>query len=170
MSKRPLIAIALLLAGSGIAGAQSKSPQMTTATYDDWTVRCEVRDTATSCEMSQSMQIKGQAQPVSQIAIGRLTKTDPLKIVFQVPINIWFQDNIALVIDESTTAVKANFTRCIPMGCFAEADLKDDLISKLGKADKGGRLEFSDAGRQKIAIPVSFKGFSAAYEGLNAKK
>jgi len=170
MSKAPLIALVLLLAGTGVAGAQSKTPQMTTATYDDWTVRCEVRDATTSCEMSQAMQIKGQAQPVSQIAIGRLTKTDPLKMVFQVPINIWIQDNIALVIDESTTAVKANFTRCIPMGCFAEADIKDDMIAKLGKAQKGGRLEFSDGGRQKIAIPVSFKGFTAAYEGLNAKK
>lgn len=170
MSKRSLIALSLLLSGVAVASAQSKSPQMTTATYDDWTVRCEVRDTATSCEMSQAMQIKGQAQPVSQIAIGRLTKTDPLKMVFQVPINIWIQDNIALIVDESTTAVKANFTRCIPMGCFAEADVKDDMIAKLGKADKGGRLEFSDANRQKIAIPVSFKGFTAAYEGLNAKK
>jgi len=170
MPKRPLIALSLLLAGVVAASAQSKSPQMTTATYDDWTVRCEVRDAVTSCEMSQAMQIKGQAQPVSQIAIGRLTKADPLKMVFQVPINIWIQDNISLVIDESTTAVKANFTRCIPVGCFAEADIKDDMIAKLGKAEKGGRLEFSDAGRQKIAIPVSFKGFTAAYEGLNAKK
>jgi len=170
MPKRPLIALSLLLAGIVAASAQSKSPQMTTATYDDWTVRCEVRDAVTSCEMSQAMQIKGQAQPVSQIAIGRLTKADPLKMVFQVPINIWIQDNISLVIDESTTAVKANFTRCIPVGCFAEADIKDDMIAKLGKAEKGGRLEFSDAGRQKIAIPVSFKGFTAAYEGLNAKK
>jgi invasion protein IalB len=170
MWKRPLIALAVLLTGAGMANAQSKTPQMTTATYDDWTVRCEVRDAVTSCEMSQAMQIKGQAQPVSQIAIGRLTKTDPLKMVFQVPINIWIPDNIALVIDETTTAVKANFTRCVPVGCFAEADLKDDMIARLGKADKGGRLEFSDAGRQKIAIPVSFKGFTAAYDGLNAKK
>jgi len=175
---RKLIALAVLIATAGYAHAQTApsksttntSPQMTTATYDDWTVRCETRDTATSCEMSQAMQIKGQAQPVSQIAVGRLNKGEPLKLVFQVPINVWIPDNIALVVDEGAITVKANFTRCIPVGCFAETDLKDDMTAKLGKAEKGGRLEFADASRQKIAIPVSFKGFTAAYEGLNAKK
>jgi invasion protein IalB len=170
MRKHHLIALTLAFASAGLAHAQSKAPQLTTATYDDWTVRCETRDTTNSCEMSQSMQIKGQSQPVSQIAIGRLNKTDPLKLVFQVPINVWIPDNVSLVVEEAATTIKANFTRCIPIGCFAEADLKDDMIAKLGKATKGGRLEFADAGRQKIAIPVSFKGFSAAYDGLNAKK
>lgn len=170
MRKRHLIALALLLVSADLARAQSKAPQLTTATYDDWTVRCETRDTTSSCEMSQSMQIKGQSQPVSQIAIGRLSKTEPLKLVFQVPINVWIPDNVSLVVEEAATTVKANFTRCIPIGCFAEADLKDDIVAKLGKADKGGRLEFADAGRQKIAIPVSFKGFTAAYDALNAKK
>ncbi|MBS0248682.1 MAG: invasion associated locus B family protein [Proteobacteria bacterium] len=170
MRKRHLIVLMLAFAGAGVAHAENKAPQLTTATYDDWTVRCEVRDTTNSCEMSQSMQIKGQSQPVSQIAIGRLNKTDPLKLVFQVPINVWIPDNISLVVEESATTIKANFTRCIPAGCFAETDLKDDMIVKLGKVSKGGRLEFSDAGRQKIAIPVSFKGFAAAYDGLSAKK
>lgn len=170
MRKRHLIALALLLVSVDLAQAQSKAPQLTTATYDDWTVRCEAHDTTSSCEMSQAMQIKGQSQPVSQIAIGRLNKTDPLKLVFQVPINVWIPDNVSLVVEEANTTIKANFTRCIPIGCFAEADLKDDMIAKLGKVSKGGRLEFADAGRQKIAIPVSFKGFTAAYDALNAKK
>lgn len=178
MRKHILIALAALLPGAMPASAQTKqaqpapqssSPQMTTATYDDWTVRCETRDGSTNCEMSQAMQIKGQAQPVSQIAIGRLSKSEPMKVIFQVPINVWIPDNVSLVIEETATTVKSNFTRCVPVGCFTEADMKDDMIGKFSKAEKGGRLEFTDSNRQKIAIPVSFKGFSAAYEGLNKK-
>ena len=177
--KRHFIVVSLLLAGVGLAQAQTKpaqktsttaAPQMTTATYEDWIVRCETREAVTSCEMSQAMQIKGQTQPVSQIAIGRLSKTDSLKLIFQVPINVWIPDNVALVVEEINTTVTGNFTRCIPIGCFAEADLKNDIIAKFGKAEKSGRLEFFDASRKKIAIPVSFKGFAAAYDGLNAKK
>jgi hypothetical protein len=68
-----------LLTASGAAQAQaqaqaptqSQTPQRTTATYDDWVVRCEIHGAAKACEMAQAMQIQGQSQPVTPIAIGQ---------------------------------------------------------------------------------------------------
>src|SRR5580704_119533 len=96
MQRKPgWMAIALLL-GSG--GAAAQIPQLTTATYDDWTVRCEMHDTVKTCEMEQTSQIQGQ--PVSQIALGRPSKGAPFRIVFQVPINVSLPAGVTLVLDD----------------------------------------------------------------------
>jgi invasion protein IalB len=43
------------------------APQRTTASYEDWTVRCESRGTPAvkSCEMVQAVTAPGQASPVT---------------------------------------------------------------------------------------------------------
>lgn len=146
--------------------AAETPPQRTTATYEDWTVRCEVRDTAKSCEMVQSMQIKGQAQPVTQIAIGRVAKDKPLMVVFQVPINVWLPANVKLKIDDKDAGLAGTYRRCVPTSCFADTEVKEDALKKYRSLTENGKLLFKDAGQQDIVIPVSFKGFAQAYDAL----
>ena len=45
----------------------NSAPQRTTASYEDWTVRCETRGTppVKSCEMVQAVTAQGQAAPVT---------------------------------------------------------------------------------------------------------
>ena len=161
------LVVTVTLASMAATGALAQTPQRTTATYGDWTVRCERHDSAKVCEMAQAMQIKGRPQPISQIAIGRQDKKGAMKIIFEVPINVWLRDGVTLAVDDEEATIKASFTRCIPAGCFAEADLKQAAVDKFRQPKKSGRLQFKDAARQKIAIPVSFKGFPAAYDALN---
>lgn len=148
------------------AAQAAQSPQRTTATYDDWTVRCAVVEGTKSCEMAQAMQIKGQAQPVTQIAIGRVAKTDPIKMVFQVPIDVWLPSGVKLVADDKDPGVAAGYRRCLPAACLAEAEIKDDVIRKLRVLSDNGKLQFKDAAQQDIAIPVSFKGFGQAWDAM----
>jgi invasion protein IalB len=154
--------VAVLLAGNALA----QVPQRTTATYADWTVRCVMQDKSKSCEMAQTIQIKGRPQPISQIAIGRQTKDGQLKMVFEVPIDVWLPDGAELVTAQKQANVSAKFTRCIPAGCFAEADISATTIKELRSLKKNGKLQFKDARKQLVAIPVSFKGFSDAYDAL----
>lgn len=165
-----LIALVSVLATSAVAlnpaSAQTQTPQRTTATYQDWTVRCEVKGTAKTCEMAQAMQIQGQSQPVTQVAIGQQSKTAPLKIVFQVPINVWLPVGVKLVINDKDQGIVANYGRCVPGACFADADIKDDQIKKLKGAAENGKLQFQDAAQQVVSIPVSFKGFDQAYDAM----
>ncbi|WP_052960613.1 invasion associated locus B family protein [Rhodopseudomonas palustris] len=146
--------------------ADTQTPQATTATYQDWTVRCDIRDAAKTCEMAQAMQIKGQPQPVTQIAIGQQSKTSPMKIVFQVPINVALGDGPRLVVDDKDPGIAAAYRRCVPVACFADADLKDDQIKKLKGLSENGKLQFRDAADQLISIPVSFKGFDQAFDAM----
>jgi invasion protein IalB len=162
-------AVATLLAFSSVAGAQTQNPQRTTATYDDWTVRCETRGTppVKACEMVQAVTAQGQTSPVAQIAIGRANKSQPIKVVFQLPINVWIQDGVRFVLDPKAPALSANFRWCVPAGCFADLDLKDDQVKRMRALTVQGRFEFKDAAQRPVAIPVSFKGFSQAYDALS---
>jgi invasion protein IalB len=155
-------ALALVLVSGVPAFAQV--PQLTTATYDDWTVRCEVHGTAKTCEMEQTSQMQGQ--PVSQIAIGRANRAAPLHIVFQVPINVWLPAGVTFVTDDKDPGLSATFKRCLGNGCFADADLPAAMVSKLRTQTQNGKLLFKDAAQRAVTIPVSFKGFAPAFDAV----
>jgi invasion protein IalB len=152
--------------------AAAQAPQRTTATYEDWTIRCETQPAAPpqparkSCEMFQATQVQGQPQPVTQIAIGRAVKTEPFRLVMQVPVNLWLASGVKLVYDDKQPPLSGAFKRCLPIGCFADVDLADDMVKRLRSRTDPGRLEFKDATQRNVNIPVSFKGFSQAYDAL----
>jgi invasion protein IalB len=149
-----------------VGSVLAQTPQRTTANYGDWIVRCEMRDTAKTCEMAQFTQLNGQNQPVTQIVIGRPSKDGLLKIAFQVPVNVSLLAGVKLVTESERADVTVNFSRCIPAGCFAVTDVKENVIKKLRGLTTNGKLQFKDAGEQDVVIPVSFKGFSDAYDAL----
>ena len=148
------------------SGAFAQTPQRTTATYDDWVVRCEMGGVAKICEMTQSTQVKGQPEPITLIAIGRQAKNGPVKIVFKIPVNVWLPAGAKLTTDDNKDDVAAGFSRCTPAGCFAETDIKDSLVKKLRGLTTNGKLQFKDAGEHDVAVPVSFKGFGDAFDAM----
>ncbi len=162
-----VLATAGLALASSLAAAQA--PQRTTATYGDWTMRCELQPgppPVKQCEMVQTATAQGQANPVAQIAIGRATKAEPYKVVIQLPINIWIPAGVHFVYDQKIQGITAAFKRCVPVGCFADLDMTDDLLKKLRAQTAQGKYEFKDAGQRVVAIPISFAGFGQAYDAL----
>jgi len=155
----------MLIGAAGNAFAQK--PQRTTATYEDWVVRCEMHVAIKVCEMTQSAQMKGQTQPVSQIVIGRQSKNGAIKITFRVPISVWLASGVTLTADDGHGLIAANFSRCIPAGCIAETDIDETVITEMRALKKNGALRFKDANQRDVAVPVSFKGFGDAYDALS---
>ena len=150
------------------AAPPSATPQRTTASYEDWTVRCETRGTPTvkTCEMVQAVTAPGQQSPVTQVAVGRASPKDPVKAVFQLPVNVWIPGGVRFVYDAKAAPLAAGFKWCAPAGCFADLELSNDLIKRLRGITAQGRFEFKDAGQRDVAIPVSFKGFGQAFDAL----
>jgi invasion protein IalB len=111
MQASPKRARALLLAGllaSGPAAAQqapaakaeATPPTETTATYQDWLMRCVApAGQPRTCEVVQNLQIEGQGI-VAVIAIGRAGPDSPLIIVIQVPQGVWLPGGMALEIGQ----------------------------------------------------------------------
>jgi invasion protein IalB len=150
------------------APPSSTAPQRTTASYEDWTVRCETRGTPAVkvCEMVQAVTAPGQASPVTQVAVGRAGPKEPVKAVFQLPVNVWIPGGVRFVYDAKAAPLAAGFKWCAPAGCFADLDLNNDMIKRLRGITVQGRFEFKDAGQRDVAIPVSFKGFGQAFDAL----
>jgi invasion protein IalB len=149
----------------------SGTPQQTSATYEDWVVQCETRAGPPAeklCEMQQmtQAQVQGASRPFTRVIIPRPQKGQPAKLLVQVPVNVSFRTDVRIVPSETDPGLTAPFSQCVPAGCFAEIEIKDDAIKRLGAITAPGKLTFADAGGHEISVPISFKGFIAAYEAL----
>ena len=152
--------------------ASGDVPQQTTATYGDWVVQCVENSSPPSepvCDMAQVTQLQGKNLPFSRVAIGRPEKGQPVKLIVQVPVNASFATQVHIQTDDADPGVIAPFASCTPNGCFAEFDLREELLKKLRDATSVGKLSFADAGGHDVSVPVSFKGFAQAFDAL-AKK
>lgn len=145
------------------------TPQRTTATYEDWIVQCELRPGPPAeklCDMAQVTQVQGRNVPFSRIAIARPVRGQPVKLVVQVPVNASFATNVRIQAAENDAGLAVPFARCLPAGCFADFDLKEEVMKKFRTASSVGKLTFADAGGHDVTVPLSFKGFAQAYDAL----
>ena len=151
------------------AAPVGQNPQQTTATYGDWVVRCSVQPgppPQKACDMEQLAQVQGQTNPISRVGIPLPAKGQPVKLFIQLPVNASFIAPIKVTTDDKDPGITTPFRRCLPAGCFAEVELKDDLQKKFRTATEAGKITFKDATDRDVAIPLSFKGFAQAYEAL----
>ena len=161
----------------GIAAAQAPTPptaapsppQQTTATYEDWIVRCETQPGPPPqkfCEMVQFTQVKGGGGVISQVAIGRQVKGQPVKLVIQLPIGVWLPTGIKLMAGAKDPGLLTTFKRCLPAACFTDAEINADTIRKFRTTSEAGQIQFKDGNQKDASLPVSFKGFGTAYDAL----
>jgi invasion protein IalB len=153
------------------APAVSATPERTTASFGDWTLRCERPATPVGaqrvCEIAQSIQLQGQQGPIAQLAIGRLQKSDPLKLTIVLPTNVTLTSTAKFAAeDKEGQLVEGVWQRCIPGGCFVDAPLRDDMLRRLRARTEPGRIEFRDASGQEIRLPFSTRGIAQALDAL----
>ena len=146
------------------AAVDPNTPQTTTATYQDWVVRCETKPGAPKvCEAVQGVQVQGQQGLVAQIVFGRLKKEDPVRLIIELPRGVWLQGAVTVQTSEKAAPVALAYTRCLN-GCLAELELKNDQLNALKGAEGAGIINFVDGTQRKVQLPLSFKGFSAALD------
>ncbi len=151
------------------AVAMSQEPQRTTAAYADWVVACVTvpgRAPPKFCSMVQATQLPGKNEPFSRVAVSYPGRGQPSKLIVQVPVNASFATQVHIQTADSDPGIVSSFSRCLPAGCFAEFELKDDVRKKFGAAHGAGRVSFADAGGHNIIIPLSFNGFTEAFDAL----
>jgi invasion protein IalB len=181
-------ATALLAVACGVAAAQAQKPapppaaapvpsdpQTQTASYGDWTLRCQrVGEGAAarrSCEIVQSVTVKGQTTPLAQIAVGRINASDPLRMTVVTPNDISFPSVVRVAMDEKDAQpTDLAWTRCLPAGCFATGTPNADALKRWRASAESGRIVLKTGAGQDVAIPVSFRGLAQAMDALAKEK
>jgi invasion protein IalB len=150
------------------AAPVAADPQRTTATFGDWLVRCEQPAAGPKqCDVALII-TNAQAQPVAQVAIGHSARTEPMRIMLQVPISVTLGVEPRLVgrDPEKGALVDLTWRRCLPGGCIADAVLREDGVAKLRGLTEAHRLVFQDGAGRETTLPFSPKGLPQALDAL----
>lgn len=184
MIKHPsaLALLALVVASPVLAQAQRPAsappaaaapalaqPDNTTASYGDWTHRCQQAvGAARVCEIVQALEVQGQRGPIALIAVGRPQRNEPYKLVVQVVPNIALgpDSGARVALGEKDEGVLAPYRRCTPGGCFAEVTMSEDLLKRWRGHGETGQLRLVDAANRQVVLTFSFRGFQAAADAL----
>ena len=184
-AQRAVVSAALLCAlGTGGALAQTKpasppsastpavapDPSVTTAAYGDWTLRCEAPQagkTQRLCEATQTVQVRGEAAPIAQIAFGHAVSSEPVKLVVVLPVNVTFPSAVTIATgDADPQPVQLAWHRCLPVGCFAEALSTADAVKRWRGESGQGKVTFKDGVGRDVVVPISFRGLAQALDAL----
>ena len=149
----------------------SDVPQRTTATYANWVLACETQPGAPpqkTCGITQVVQAEAQGKttPFSRITVLHPVKGQPVKLVVQVPPSITVSTTVHVQTADADAGIAVPFARCAPAGCFADFEIKDDVLKKFRAASGNGKITYADVSGHDVVIPLSFSGFNQAFEAL----
>jgi invasion protein IalB len=118
--------------------------------------------------VAQQIRAQDQQNPLAELAIGRLKKTDPLVLTVVLPVNVTFSKPPSFSADgKDSDLLDLGWRKCLPGGCFAEASLKDDVLQRWKAQSSNGRLTWRDAAGRDFAIGVSSNGLAQALDAFN---
>ena len=153
------------------APAQPNTPERTAATYGDWVLRCDQAAAGRVCEISQTIQAQlpnGQTAAVAQVAMGRLQKSEPLRVTVVIPPNVTLTAPVKFSPEDKDGAptIDLSWQRCLAQGCFASATLNEDMLKRLRARTEPGRLQVKDGQNRDVNLAFSTRGFAAALAAL----
>ncbi len=153
----------------------SDEPQVTTASFGDWVERCQRLRTGTEmvrvCEAAQTIMAEGQNGPVAQLAIGRIKKTDPLRVTLVLPVNAGFPSAPKLKVDsKSAETVELAWRRCVSGGCVADAPITEPILALWRAETVPGRIEAMTESEQTFQLSFSFRGLAQALAAMNKEE
>ena len=133
--------------------------------FKDWTVRCgrHSEQGPQACEMQQQ-QVDQENRTIMTVAVGQVPGTSDLGLLVMLPLGILLPAGVTLQIDGGAE-VPLQVDRCERQGCRIEMLLEPDLLDRL-KAGSKATVFFEamnpQGDRQRLGVPVSLLGFTAA--------
>lgn len=157
-------------AGPAAPAPVSADPDRTTASFGDWLLRCErVGEAERNCEVAQVIAVQGSQQPIAQVALGRTARGQAaLTLLVQVPVNVDLGTPLRLIGDDrEPLAIETSWRRCVPAGCFASTELREEVIvRRLRDRPEPMRIEFRDSAGRELRLAFSVRGLGPALDAL----
>ena len=131
----------------------------------EWTKVCG-KDQNTNTEICYTTRdfVSDQGQPVLALAVYDVKGQQPQKVVrFVMPLGLLLQPGLRFAVDQGQ-AIAGRYVMCLPNGCFAEAQVKDDFIAAIKKGNNLNVSVQNQRGRElTFAVPAA--GFGKAFDG-----
>ena len=134
--------------------------------YQDWRLRCEQKndDDPELCFILQIAKSGKDNRAVLRIGVRYPEPNKPAMVFLTLPLGIYLPAGLLIQIDEGET-LKIPVEICVPNGCHTRIDLVGDLLKNM-KVGGQAKLAFYDSSQQRITVPVSLAGFTAALAAL----
>ena len=162
---RTITALAVLLY---IVAGLSPAHAMTAREKDfqDWRLRCERQDDKEPerCFIMQIAKTAKDKRDVLRIGVRYPEANKPAMVFLTLPLGVYLPTDLLLQIDEGET-LRIPVEICLPNGCHTRMALEGELLKNL-KSGRLAKLAFHDSRQQKITVPVSLAGFTAALAAL----
>lgn len=141
----------------------------TEATQQSWLLDCGETEGISQgrCRILQTVVLRESRRPLLTAAIERRPGGAGRSLVLKVPHGILLPPGMALEVAGMERQV-LRFRLSDATGVFAATVVSDKMLDAL---KKGYRLKVSvvTASGQKLGVPVSLRGFTAAFKEMNAK-
>lgn len=162
--------LAASIAPATMARAQNagEKPGSLVEKYDDWLVECSAAAEASdrTCRMAQRIHNSETRKPILAIFIRSDKETPTPSLTLIGPLGISLPEGVSVSIAEKTVA-NAGFITCRPVGCIARQNMTDAMVNAF-RAGSKATVAFGTMNGKRIPIPVSLKGFSAAWARLSS--
>lgn len=150
----------------------SSEPEITTASFGDWVLRCQKSGADKVCEVTQAITVEGQNGPVAQLAVGRLDKESSYRLTVVLPVNVTLGTPGRIILNGKTDApVGLTWAKCLPTACFASAEATDEVLARLrANPNSKSEIQWQTGVGQSIGLPFSLRGFAQAFDGMSKPK
>lgn len=136
------------------------------AKHGDWETRCESPPGAAHEQCAVVLSVVAEDRPSVVLVMIVLNTADHKARLMRIiaPLGVLLPSGVGLKIDGEDLG-HINFIRCLPNGCIAEAEMKDDLLEKMenGAVATLGIFQSPEEG---IGVTAPLAGFKEAYEQL----
>ncbi|MEX2035766.1 MAG: invasion associated locus B family protein [Xanthobacteraceae bacterium] len=152
------LGLVFLMAIGPLEARAQEAPQV----YEHWSIVCNANQAGQrECLMYQDIIADGTDQSIMRVTV---VKTPQSALIVTTPLGVILPQGLILAIDQQE-ASRMQYQICIEPGCRAQIDLAPELVQRL-KSGVGATVTIVGPNNQPIAVPVSLKGFTAAYDAL----
>jgi invasion protein IalB len=158
-----------LSAAAGIlllqAGAAAQEQQQATQPEPaPWAVRCvsESRGGPVDCMLEQRVVVSGTNQLLVGASVYLRANASLPQLVLQTPLGLHLPAGVKVAVDDRELQTLPLRT-CDAGGCYAELTLEAQAVVLL-KQGNNMTVTFKDLSEREIPVPVSLKGFTAAFD------
>lgn len=120
------------------------------------------RREALDCQIEQRVVVSNSGQLLAAVAVRLPRDGSAPLLVVQTPFGLFLPAGLKLAVDD-TELTSLPLRTCDASGCYADTPATDDLVAAMKRGNTLS-VTFEDVRQNKIAIPVSLNGFSAALD------